>query len=141
MKTPWIARGARPGQGDVLMMGSRFVLASPWRVAPFLAASFGVWRQALAAPGNAGVALDAQLGSRTFWTLSAWTGEDALHAFVAAEPHRTVMRRTRPWASEVTFRFWSVPAATLDSQGTMAPGLWSAARERIAGANAEIMRR
>lgn len=131
MKAPWMARGARPREGDVLVMGSRFVLVSPWRIPAFLASALQVRRQALGAPGNLGVSVNAQVLSKTFWTLSAWTGEEALHAFVGTDPHRTIMRKVRPWASEATFRFWNVPVETLGSQGTAAAALWSEAKTRI----------
>jgi hypothetical protein len=62
----------------------------------------------------------------TLWTLSAWTDEAALYAFARAEPHRTIMRRVRPWAKTARFRFWSEPADKL------APAeLWAEAERRI----------
>ena len=48
---------------------------------------------------------------RTYWTLSAWTDKAALYAFAGAEPHRTIMKRVRPWAKTATFRFWTADAA------------------------------
>jgi hypothetical protein len=72
------------------------------------------------------VTLRAQPLRRTYWTLSAWTDEAALNSFARAEPHRTIMRRARPWARTVTFRFWSVPA------GELTPvKLWAEAERRI----------
>jgi hypothetical protein len=41
-------------------------------------------------------------------------------------PHRTIMRRVRPWAKTATFRFWTAPA------GQLTPGqLWPEAERRI----------
>ena len=50
-------------------------------------------RQLAASPGLVGYSLLAELGAKTFWTVSIWEDEAALRAFAAAEPHRSVMRR------------------------------------------------
>ena len=73
-----------------------------------------------------GVTLRAQPLRRTYWTLSAWTDEAALHAFARTEPHRTIVRRVRPWARTATFRFWTVPADKVTPAE-----LWAEAESRI----------
>jgi hypothetical protein len=52
--------------------------------------------------------------------------KDALDAFARAEPHRTIMRRVRPWAKTATFRFWTADAARLTPDR-----LWAEAERRI----------
>jgi len=107
-------------------MASKFELASAWQSPAFLTQAVRVWRQARRSSGICGVTLRAQPLRRTYWTLSAWTDEAALNSFARAEPHRTIMRRARPWARTATFRFWTVPA------GELAPvKLWAEAERRI----------
>lgn len=97
-----------------------------WRSPAFLAQSIRAWRQARRSPGVLWVTLRAQPLRRTYWTLSAWTDQAALYAFARAEPHRTVMKRTRPRARTATFRFWTADA------GQLTPDLlWAEAERRI----------
>ena len=93
-----------------------------------VAQSIRAWRQARRSPGVLGVTLRAQPLRLSYWTLSAWTGQDALDAFARAEPHRTIMRRVRPWAKTATFRFWTADAAQLSPDR-----LWAEAERRISG--------
>jgi heme-degrading monooxygenase HmoA len=126
MELPWTAAGAPPAGQDAFVMASKFELSSVRRSPAFLAQAMRAWRQARRSPGVLGVSLRAQPLRGTFWTLSAWTDEAALRAFARAEPHRSIMKRTRPWASTATFRFWTVPAGRLTPAG-----LWSEAEARI----------
>jgi len=62
------------------------------------------------------------------WSASARV---ALQEFARTEPHRTIMRRVRPWARTATFRFWTAPADQL-TPGQLWPGqLWPEAERRI----------
>ena len=108
---------------EAYVMASKFELTSGWRTPAFLALAIRAWRQARRSSGVLGVTLRAQPLRLSYWTLSAWTGKDAL---ARAEPHRTIMRRVRPWAKTATFRFWTADAAQL------APDrLWAEAERRI----------
>jgi len=119
------ATGAADG-AEAYVMASKFELTSGWRTPAFLALAIRAWRQARRSPGALGVTLRAQPLRLSYWTLSAWTGKDALDAFARAEPHRTIMRRVRPWAKTATFRFWTVDAAQLTPDR-----LWAEAERRI----------
>lgn len=77
-------------------------------------------------PGLLGVSLRAYPVRGVYWTLSAWTGEPALRDFARTDPHRTLMKRARPWTKSSTFRFWAVPADALKPTP-----LWADARARI----------
>ena len=126
MDLPWSAGGTPPAGQDAYVMASRFELTSIWRSPAFLTQAVRAWRQARRSPGVYGVTLRAELLRRRYWTLSAWTGEAAMREFARAEPHRTIMRRVRPWARTATFRFWTAPA------GQLTPGqLWPEAERRI----------
>jgi hypothetical protein len=119
------ADGATDG-AEAYVMASKFELTSGWRTPAFLALAIRAWRQARRSSGVLGVTLRAQPLRLSYWTLSAWTGKDALDAFARAEPHRTIMRRVRPWAKTATFRFWTADATQL------APDrLWAEAERRI----------
>ena len=111
---------------EAYVMASKFELTSGWRTPAFLALAIRAWRQARRSPGVLGVTLRAQPLRLSYWTLSAWTGRDALDAFARAEPHRTIMRRVRPWAKTATFRFWTADAAQLTPDR-----LWTEAERRI----------
>ena len=119
--------GGQGAAGTVaFVMGSRFELESPWRSPTFFLLSLRVWRQARRTPGLLGVSLRAHPVSGVFWTLSAWADEPSLREFARTDPHRTIMKRARPWTKSSTFRFWTAPAGTL----TPAP-LWADAVARI----------
>jgi uncharacterized protein DUF3291 len=111
---------------DVVVVSTRIKLASAWRSPVFVLYSIRVYLQARRSPGVVRASLRAQPLRITFWTLSAWTDEAALHAFIRTDPHRSIMRRIRPWTMDPQVRQWSVPADQLSRAR-----LWAEARERI----------
>ncbi len=127
MDLPWGPADGTAGDGtQAYVMASRFELTSGWRSPAFLTQSIRAWRQARRSPGVLGVTLRAQPLRRTYWTLSAWTDQAALYAFARAEPHRTIMKRARPWARTATVRDWTADA------GQHTPDLlWAEAERRI----------
>jgi heme-degrading monooxygenase HmoA len=128
MDLPWGAAARPPADSGTpaFVMASKFELTSGWRSPAFLAQAIRAWRQARRSPGVLGVTLRAQLARRTYWTLSAWTDKASLYAFARAEPHRAIMRRTRPWAKTATFRYWTADAGQLTPDR-----LWAEAERRI----------
>jgi hypothetical protein len=132
VEIPWTSTD-QPEAGPVaLVMASKFELRSAARSPLFLVHSLRLWRQARRSAGIMGVSLRAQPLTGTFWTLSAWTGQQALDAFARTSPHASLTKRIRPWTKNSTFRFWSVPASEIAS-GTFRPaGLWADAVARIA---------
>jgi heme-degrading monooxygenase HmoA len=137
MELPWSAAGTPSSGQDAYVMASRFELTSAWRSPAFLVQALRVWRQARRSPGILGVSLRAEPMRRTYWTLSAWTGEAALRAYARTDPHRTVMRRVRPWARSATFRFWTVPGEELAAARAPAR-LWAEAERRIGAADRDM---
>lgn len=125
---PW-TDVAEPAAADVLVMASRLEVRSLRHVPGFLLASLALRRQALGSPGALGVSLKADLLARTFWTVSAWTGEEAIRAYSAAEPHGSTMRAKRQVVRDSVFVFWKAPATDL-------PVSWNEARSRIAARQA-----
>ncbi|QXJ20254.1 DUF3291 domain-containing protein [Actinomadura graeca] len=122
---PWIPLAKAGPDAEVLVMASRLEVRSLRHVPGFFLASLALLRQARRAEGAHGVTLKAQLLKRTFWTLSAWSGGEALRSYAAAEPHVSTMRRKRAVMRDSTFVFWNVPAADL-------PIGWPDAQQRIA---------
>jgi hypothetical protein len=128
MEIPW-TRIDQPGAGpQAQVMGSKFELTTALRSPAFLIYSMRLWRQARRSPGILGVSLRAQPLRGTFWTLSAWTGQQALTSFARTDPHASAMKRIKPWMRNSTFRFWTVPVAGLGSPAE----LWADAEARIA---------
>ncbi|WP_062997667.1 DUF3291 domain-containing protein [Nocardia mikamii] len=121
---PWVTVD-RPTTDTVQIMASRLEVRSLRHVPGFFATSIRLWRQARRSPGALGVTLKADLTRRTFWTLSAWTDQEAISAYARTDPHASAIVRARAVMRESTFVFWSVPAADL-------PIDWSEARRRIA---------
>jgi len=50
---------------------------------------------------------------RTFWTLTAWTDEAALKAYMLSGAHRKVMPKLRSWCDEAAVARWVQDSATL----------------------------
>jgi hypothetical protein len=126
---PWQGRHTVEPETEYVVMASRLPLRSRVLVPWFAGLTLTVVRQLERTDGLVGYSLRAQPLAATFWTLSAWTGEAALGAFVRAMPHRTVMRKLRPHMGLTRFVTWSVPGAAL-------PVTWNEAIERLLGSAA-----
>ena len=120
---PWTA-GPEKGDGDAVVMASRFTLRTWRHVLPFFLDAMRIHRQVRRADGAYGVSLEAHPLKREFLTLSSWRDDAAVKALVRAEPHRSVMRKYRAVTEEATFRFWRAPAAE--------PPTWAEAKRRLA---------
>ena len=120
---PWTVPNPAAPNTHAFVMASRFTVRSG--VLRFFLKSFAAWRQVRTAPGALGASLIAQPLKRTFFTLSAWQDRDALYAYAATEPHRSIMKDLRPTMKESTFTFWEVPVEQL-------PITWDDAKRRLA---------
>ena len=52
---------------------------------------------------------------RTFWTLTAWTGPEAMRAYMTGGAHRSAMPRLLDWCDEASVAHWDQPQADLPS--------------------------
>lgn len=129
---PWTTNTAPDPSADSVVLGSRLELRSLGDTVRFLRAALQVRKQVLASPGAIGVSLIAQPAHKTYWTLSAWTDQDALDTFVRTMPHLDVMRRFHDRLAHATFTTWSVPVDELPKARSGAKELWRSARERLA---------
>jgi hypothetical protein len=94
-----------------------------WLYLPaFLFSALRIVRQATKAEGNhAGKTLrDRQ---KTFWTATSWATEDAMKAFMHANPHGPAMRKLLNWCDEASLVHWTQPATELPS--------WEEAHRRL----------
>ncbi len=121
---PWTTVSPAADEVECVVMASRLPLASFARMPSFLRHTLAIRRQLAQADGLIGYALDANLGSKTFWTVSAWTTNETLNAFSRADPHRSSVRAIRPYMRPTTFVRWTCRASEL-------PVSWSDVRARV----------
>jgi hypothetical protein len=122
---PWSPFADVEPQAEVTVMGSRLPLRSYRDIPAFLLWTFRIRRQLARTPGLVGFALDAHLLAKTFWTVSAWTGQGPIDDFVRRDPHAAGMAAIRPRMRPSTFLFWTERAADL-------PLGWAEIRGRLA---------
>ncbi|WP_370152177.1 DUF3291 domain-containing protein [Streptacidiphilus sp. EB129] len=122
---PWTIPNPATPNTQAFAMASRFEVRSAKDVPRFFLKSLSAWRQVRSAPGALGASLIAQPLKRTFFTLSAWEGRDALYAFARTEPHRGIMSGLRSTMRGSTFTFWELPVEEL-------PLTWENAKRRLA---------
>ena len=84
---------------------TRFRVARPRHVAPFLAASLRAAVQARGAAGARRVEVYAQSGS-VYWTLTEWEHGRDVRAYRDASTHGRIMQHTDGWASEALVVRW-----------------------------------
>ena len=100
-----------PPVDDVVVFASRLPVPSWWAFVALTWASLAVRAQLRRSPGLVAFTLVADVRRRTLWTASAWCSADEMGAFVAGEPHRSVMGRHAGQLGAPTFRRWRAPAA------------------------------
>ncbi len=94
-----------------------------WAFLPaFFIQTLRITRQVPKAEGNLGVKL-LQDRHRTFWTATCWTSENAMKAFMLAEPHGPAMRSLLNWCDEAALVHWVQPGAELPA--------WKEAHRRL----------
>ena len=103
-------------------------------------AAMSVRTQVRASPGALGVSLIAQPMHKTFWTLSAWVDQTALHAFVGKLPHAAVMTHYRPDLASATFATFMITPAELPTRNSNAHDLWELARQHLRDADEQRSR-
>lgn len=99
-----------------LIAVTRLRIRSPWYLPAFQWHAFRAARQARTAPGHLDMALfnDAH---RAFWTCTAWTDLEAMRTYLAAEPHRSAMRKLAHWCDEASVVHWTQDSPALPTWG------------------------
>jgi hypothetical protein len=126
---PWRTTAEVTPDRNYLILASQLPLRSHRMIPRFLGLTLSVVRQLERTEGVVGYSLFAQPLKRTFWTLSAWTDQHALDAFVRTMPHLGVMGKLRPHMGPTRFTTWSVAGSAL-------PVPWAEAVERVMGSSA-----
>lgn len=122
--SPWRNLGAPDPNGNYVALLSYLPLKNHLRVLPFFLYTAQVMKQLAAAQGLVGYSFLARPISKRFWTLSAWTNEDALRAFVQYPPHVKIMTALAPHMGKTEFVRWTV-------KGFELPLKWDDALRRI----------
>ncbi len=99
-----------------LIAVTRLRIRSPWYLPAFQWHAFRAARQARTAPGHLDMALfnDAHWA---FWTCTAWTDLEAMRTYLAAEPHRSAMRKLAHYCDEASVVHWTQDSPELPSWG------------------------
>jgi len=91
---------------------TRLRLKDPALFDEFFASAVAAVEQAQAASGNLGADVLADAGN-TYWTRTAWQERAAMHGFVGAQPHRSIMSSLDDWCDEATFVHWEQAGAEM----------------------------
>jgi heme-degrading monooxygenase HmoA len=97
----------------------------------FLRAAMSVRSQVRRSPGALGVSLVAEPTRKTFWTLSAWVDDAALHAFVGKPPHQAAMAHYRSDLASSSFATFTIQPRELPARNSNARELWELARRHL----------
>ncbi|MFD0360825.1 antibiotic biosynthesis monooxygenase [Nocardia sp. GCM10030253] len=123
---PWTSGVHEPTDGEQLqVLTSRLPLNRYSDVVRFLRWTLRIRSQLRDAPGCVGYTLDARLFSKTFWTLSAWSDQEAMNNFVRSGAHAEMLSDMAGRVGNPSF---------VDSTATRAqiPLSWREARTRLA---------
>ena len=122
---PWTTITTPDPERTYVGFATKLPLTAHRHTPGFLRDTLRVRRQLAAAPGLVGYSLLAQLGAKTYWTVSVWEDEPALRAFAATEPHRRITRRTPGRMGASRFETFTVAGADV-------PLRWGDVRARLA---------
>jgi hypothetical protein len=94
-----------------LVMASYLPLTRITSTVRFLRAVTAIRKQLADADGLVGYTLRAKPLARDYWTLSVWTDDSALHAFMRAPPHVQLMGSLKPYMGATKFVQWEIASA------------------------------
>ena len=121
---PWTSIAEPEPDHTYVGLATKLPLTAHRHVPGFLRDTLRIRRQLAVSPGLVGYSLLAELGAKTFWTVSVWEDEAALRSFAAAEPHRSVMRRVPARMGDSAFRTFAVSGREL-------PLTWPTSKDRL----------
>jgi hypothetical protein len=122
---PWKMLQPVDADRQYVAMASYLPLRAHRSIPRFLLDTLRVRSQLAYTPGLLGYALNAQLGLKTFWTVSVWVDEASLSEFAAADPHQRLIRRLQPKMARSRFEFFPI-------RGRELPLGWDEVRRRLA---------
>ena len=121
---PWIHVSATEPVATMTVMATRLPLRSYRHIPGFLRWTWRIRSQPADADGLVGYSLDARPLRRTFWTVSAWTSDAAMEAFVRQDAHASAMAAIRPHMGRSAFVRWTAAPEDL-------PLRWDDVRRRV----------
>lgn len=121
---PWTTTSAPEPDREYLVLASHLPLARLSATPRFFRFVGQIRKQLATADGLVGYSLDAHPVARSYWTLSAWEGREALDRFVQSTRHVDVMAALKPVMGATRFATWTVPGADL-------PVRWQDAKVRV----------
>lgn len=122
--SPWLPISQPDTDEEYLVLGSYLPLERFTTIPRFLRYTRSIRAQLMRTGGLVGYSLRASFSTKEFWTLSAWTDEQALAAFVRADPHREIMAALADRMGETRFTRWRMTGRRL-------PPDWDEALRRL----------
>lgn len=110
-----------------IVAGTRLRLRSAWHLPVFFWNSIRSMRQARSAPGflRGRLLRDKNLA---FWTVTAWTSDEAMRAYRNADPHRAAMAKSGRLCDELVTAHWSQDGSDLPTWDDVAARLLAEGR-------------
>jgi heme-degrading monooxygenase HmoA len=108
---PWTTTGTPDPSRTYTAIATKLPLTAHRHVPGFLRDTLRIRRQLQHAPGLIGYSMLAELGRKTFWTVSVWEDDTSLRAFAGADPHRAITRRVPARMGESEFRPFEIVGA------------------------------
>jgi quinol monooxygenase YgiN len=127
---PWRASTTIDPAATYVITITRLPLARHRRIPKVMGQTIRIVRALARADGLVGYSLKADILRKTFWTVSAWENEEALHAFVRSDVHRAAMASVGPYMKEPRIE-------TLRVAGGVLPLPWADIRG-LATPNSEV---
>lgn len=126
LSSPWLAISQPDTDGEYLVLASYLPLERFTTIPRFLRYTRSIRDQLTRTGGLVGYSLRASFSTKEFWTVSAWTDEQALAAFVRADPHGAIMAALADRMGETRFARWRMTGGRL-------PPNWDDALRRLDG--------
>lgn len=125
---PWTTCSYQPtDEASLHVLASKLPLNRLRDLPRFMRWGSRIRRQLASAEGCAGYSLDAQLTSKSFFTLSAWSSPEAMNAFVRSGAHAQML-------SDMAGRLGTATFVESAASARQLPLDWAAAKQRLATA-------
>ena len=122
----WVSVHDLDPDHDYVVMATRFVVTSRWRLPGVMNSTQQLWQSLSATSGLAGYAFSVSPLRGSLSTLTAWHDRSALMSFARSPVHASLVTRTSPMMKSSRFTEWMSAGADL-------PAAWKEAHDRSAG--------
>jgi len=121
---PWRSFAPIEPDGTYIVTTSHLPLRRHRHIPAVMVATMRIARELARSDGLVGYSLQAQLGPKTFWTMSVWQTSADLERFVRSAVHRAAMADIGPHMRRPRIRTTSV-------QGAHLPPAWAQVRREL----------